>query len=107
MQSLRSWVLVTPQRPLPCLLVVDQWSRVTQLIRQFSRGVMYIGSKNSAKLGDKRADVIPSWVGLFTLGVGIKDAKVWLRVRASACAPLPTTIVRSEIAVYKLLHKML
>jgi hypothetical protein len=68
---------------------------------------MYIGSKNSAKLGDKRADVVASWVGFFTLGVGIKDAKVWLRVRASACAPLPTTVVRGEIAVYELLHEML
>lgn len=68
---------------------------------------MYIGPKNFAKLGDKRADVVTSWVGFFTLGVRIKDAKVWLRVRASACAPLPTTIVRGEIAVYKLLHKML
>jgi hypothetical protein len=68
---------------------------------------MYIGSKNFAKLGDKRADVVTSWVGFFTLGVGIKYAKVWLRVRASACAPLPTTIVRGEIAVYELLHEML
>jgi hypothetical protein len=68
---------------------------------------MYIGSKNFAKLGDKRADVIPSGVCFFTLGVGIEDAKVWLWVRASACAPLPTTIVRGEIAVYELPHKVL
>lgn len=68
---------------------------------------MYIGSKNLAKLGDKRADVITSRVGFFALGVGIKDAKVWLRVRASARAPLPTTVVRGEIAIYELLHEML
>jgi hypothetical protein len=68
---------------------------------------MYVGSKDFAKLGDKRADVIASWVGLSTLRVGIEDTKVWLRVRASACAPLPTTIVRGEIAVYELLHEML
>jgi len=87
--------------------VVDQWSWVTQLIRQFSRGVVYIASNNFAKLGDKHTDVIASWVGFFTLGIRIKDAKVWLRVRARACAPLPTTVVRGEIAVYELLHEML
>jgi hypothetical protein len=68
---------------------------------------MYFGSKNLAKLGNKSANIIAAWVSLFTLKVRIKNAKVRLRVRAGACTPLPTTVVRGEVAVYELLHEVL
>lgn len=106
-QSLRPGVLVTPERSIPCLPMLDQRSWVAHPIRQLGRRVVYLGSKNVSKLGNKCTDIIATRVGFFALGVRIENAKIWLRVRASACTPLPTAVVRGKITVYELLHEML
>lgn len=106
-QSLGPGVLVTPECPIPCLPMIDQRSWVTHLIRKLGRRVVYLGSGNVAKLGHKCTNIIAAWVGFFALGVRIEDAKIWLRVRASARTPLPTAVVRGKVAVYELLHEML
>jgi hypothetical protein len=106
-QSLRPGVLVTPERSIPCLPMLDQRPWVAHPIRQLGRRVVYLGSKHVAKLGNKCTDIIAARISFFALGVRIEDAKIWLRVRASACTPLPTAVVRGKIAVYELLHEML
>ena len=87
--------------------MVDQRSRVAQFIRQLDGRVVYIRSKDLPKLWYKRADIIPAGVGLFALGVGVENAKIRLWIRASTSAPLPTTVVRGNIAIYELLHEVL
>ena len=87
--------------------MVDQRSRVAQFIRQLDGRVVYFRSKDLPELWYKRADIIPVGVGLFTLGVGVENAKIRLWVRAGTCAPLPTTVVRGKIAIYELLHEVL
>jgi hypothetical protein len=106
-RSFRARVLVTSQRPIPRLFMVDQRSWVSQFIRQLGGRVVYLRSKDLPKLWYKSADIIPAGVGLFTLGVGVENAKIWLWVRAGTCAPLPATVVRGKITVYELAHEML
>jgi hypothetical protein len=106
-RSFRSWVLVTPQRPISRLLMVNQRSWVAQFIRQFGGGVVYLRSKDIPELWYKSADIITVGVGLLTLGVRVEDAKIRLWVRAGTCAPLPTSVVRSKITIYELPHEVL
>ena len=87
--------------------MVDQRSWVAQFIRQLGGRVVYLRSKDLPELWYKSADIIPARVGLFTLRVGVEDAKIWLWVRASTCAPLPATVVRGKIPIYELAHEML
>ena len=87
------------------LMVVNDWCRVASLNSRLFGRVVNIPIRNRAEFGYPPSNVGAVRVETFGLSSGIEDA-VRVRVCTSTRRPLPVQLIRSNVAVDKVLHEM-